>query len=69
MFTTCRRVDDLVDSRQGKVILWAMFIKAHEIDAHAKDFRVFFWDQDWVGHPCCFFYFFNETSFFEAMDL
>ena len=68
-FAACRRVDDLIDSRQGEVILWPMLIKTREIDAHAKDLRMFLRDQNWIGHPCCFFYFFYEASFLEAKNL
>ena len=41
----------MIDPWEGKVILWTAFVKACKVDTHAKDFRVFLRDQNWVSYP------------------
>ena len=62
-------IDNLIDPREGEVILWTMFIETREIDAHAKDFSVFLRDQHWISNPSGLsFYFLDEPNFFESMN-
>ena len=69
-FAACRGIDNLIDPREGKVILRTMFIETREIDAHAKDFSVFLRDQHWVSDPrgLCV-QLLDETRFVESTDL
>ena len=70
MFASIRGIDNLIDPREGKVILWTMFVETREIDAHAKDFSVFLRDQHWVSDPRGLgVQFPDETRFFESTDL
>ena len=69
-FTACRGVDNLNDPREGKVILWTMFIETREVDAHAKDLRVFLRDQHWVSDPCSFgVQFLDEVCLSKSINL
>jgi hypothetical protein len=60
-----RGVDDLVDVRQREVVLWAVLIKASEVDAHAEDRHVFLRHHNWVGYAIIVLEFSDEAGLAE----
>jgi hypothetical protein len=67
MFTACHRVDDLIDSREREVILWAMLVEISEVDAHTLLVSVFLQDQHWFGHPSRLLDFSDELGILQSM--
>jgi hypothetical protein len=48
---TCRGLDDLVNPRQSKGVLGAVFVEISVVDAHPPLVRVLLADEDGVGKP------------------
>jgi hypothetical protein len=53
----------------GKVILWALFIEIHEINAHALFISIFLRHQHWIGNPSRIHNLADELCVLQSMKL
>jgi hypothetical protein len=65
---SCRRIDDLVDSRQREVIFRAMFLQCREVDTHPVDLGVLLFHHDRWRKPCGLLDLSDELGLEEAVD-